>query len=548
MASNISFSFNLSSDLIHDFECSPCKDEYLNSEAHFFCDECKKIYCKKCIEFHSKLFRTHEVLGKQDVSKWVGYVGLSPLEACDKHGDKKLELLCEDHDELCCHMCVSLTHRMCKTMTLISDVANGYHRTEEFEKVQSDVRQMRKELKNMQDNKERNVKSLEKDGNRMLTEIKTMRKNFNDMFDNLEKQTIQEMDSALKEHDDALKEDKSICNNHNDKLETYLKNMLSDKDRNTTYIAYKKCKNEMKEAENLLKDLSIHHDVKLAFQADPEIEEFCSRSKTLGKIFNQNDVHMVRNLCKYNVRINKKDQHKCCISGICELPGGEILIADHSNRKVKLLNSQYQLAATCHLSIGPEHMCHIDAKEVAVTLGDKGVQVITVAGNGTLNVSRKIQFPHFCLGISHHNGNLYIGALTAIYQYTMSGQLVKKIYEDKSAKITVNRFTVSSDGSKILIPATDHRQLITIDTSGNILSTFQASDKGSPRSVCVCDKGHMFLCFKDSHKVTQVDSEGKQQMAIKNNDSDQIYSIWFQKGAQRLIVGGLSNKVFAFEI
>ncbi|XP_052778418.1 uncharacterized protein LOC128215845 [Mya arenaria] len=481
MASNFSSSFNQTSDLIHDFACSLCKDDGLNSEAHFCCDECKKIYCKKCIEFHSKLFRTHVVLGKQDVSKWVGYVGLSPLEACDKHGDKKLELLCEDHDELCCHICVSLTHRMCQNISLISDEAKGCRNWKEFKKVQTDVREMTKELKSLQDNKEKNIKFLEKDEKKMLTDIKSLRKKNNDMFDTVEKGMIQEMDSKLKEHGDALQEDKSRCKTQYDKLETYLKNMESNQVNTSAYMAYKKCKDEMKGAENLLKEMSANPDVKLAFQADPGIEEVISRTQTLGKIFNQNDKIKVRNLRQYNVKI-KEDKKLCCITGICELPEGKILITDHNNCKVKLLDSQFHMKDTCHPPSGPRTICHIDGNKAAVPIGNKGVCIITVAGY-TLSISQKLEIPHYCLGISHHNGTLYVGSETEIYQYTMSGQLVKKIpvFEDNSAETTVDRFTVSRDGSKIYIPASYQCKLITIDTRGNILSMLHYPDKVEPR-------------------------------------------------------------------
>ncbi|WAR25663.1 hypothetical protein MAR_011367 [Mya arenaria] len=163
--------------------------------------------------------------------------------------------------------------RMCQNISLISDEAKGCRNWKEFKKVQTDVREMTKELKSLQDNKEKNIKFLEKDEKKMLTDIKSLRKKNNDMFDTVEKGMIQEMDSKLKEHGDALQEDKSRCKTQYDKLETYLKNMESNQVNTSAYMAYKKCKDEMKGAENLLKEMSANPDVKLAFQADPGIEE-----------------------------------------------------------------------------------------------------------------------------------------------------------------------------------------------------------------------------------------------------------------------------------
>ncbi|WAR26708.1 TRI33-like protein, partial [Mya arenaria] len=482
MASNFGSSFYQTSDLIHDFACSPCKDDGLNNEAQFFCDECKKYYCNNCVNLHNKLFRTHLVLGRQDVSKWVGYAGLSPIEACDKHGDKKLELFCEDHDELCCHMCVSLTHRMCHSIAHIPNLAATVKTTPEFKQFPTNVRLTTTKLQTLTDKRENNKKSIKENRNKILAEIKTLRKKVNDKFDEIEKKTNDILQDQLHEADDLLQEDIDKCTQLYDKIKYFLETIQSKQDNNSSYIAYKKCKDKMSEAESLLQDLSVKPDMILTFQADPRIEKFLSGLNTPGEIFDQNFVFKVKNKSQYKVTV-KSDKRECMITGICELPGGEILITDYNNQKVKLLDSKYQVTATCNLPDKPRHICHIAANEAAVTLGDKSVLFITMTGC-TLSVTRKLTFPHYCYGISHHNGNLYIGSSKAIYQYTMLGQLVKAIYEDNSARVAVGKFTVSRDGTNIYIPDPYHNKLITIDTSGNILSTLQDLDFDWPTSVC----------------------------------------------------------------
>ncbi|WAR26709.1 TRI33-like protein, partial [Mya arenaria] len=428
MASNFGSSVYQTSDLIHDFACSPCKDDGLNNEAQFFCDECKKYYCNNCVNLHNKLFRTHTVLGRQDVSKWMGYAGLSPIEACDKHGDKKLELLCEDHDELCCHICVSLTHRMCHSIAHIPNLAATVKTTPEFKQFPTNVRLTTTKLQTLTDKRENNKKSIKENRNKILAEIKTLRKKVNDKFDEIEKKTNDILQDQLHEADDLLQEDIDKCTQLHDKIKYFLETIQSKQDNNSSYIAYKKCMDNMSEAESLLQDLSVKPDMILTFQADPTIEKFLSGLNTPGDIFYQNFVFKVKNKSPYKVTV-RSDKTECMINGICELPGGETLITDLRNHKVKLLDSQYQMTSTYNLPDAPTHICHITGNEAAVTLGYNGVHFITVTGS-TLSVTRKLTFPHTCLGISHHNGNLYIGSRTAIYQYTMSGQLVKKVYED----------------------------------------------------------------------------------------------------------------------
>ncbi|XP_052782162.1 uncharacterized protein LOC128218522 [Mya arenaria] len=550
MAANYSSSVYQTSDLIHDFACSPCKDDGLNNEAQFFCDECKKYYCNNCVLLHNKLFRTHTVLGKQDVSKWVGYARLNPIEACDKHGDKKLELLCEDHDELCCHICVSLTHRMCQSIKHIPDLVDGLKNQIDLIKLPADVQKINHRLQEITEKMTHNKESLKVSGKKLLAEIKTIRNRVNAKLDELEKMTNAILQHQLHEAECFLQDDIDKCTNLTYKLKSYLESIQSQQDDNNSYIAYKKCTDKMREAENLLKQLYAKPNKSLVFHEDPMIEQFLSglnTLETLGKIFDENYVYKVKHRSQYTAKI-KNDKKGCLISGICELPGGEILISDFNNYKVKLLDSQYQVIDTYNLPDAPLHICHIAGNEAAVTLGDKGVHFITVTGR-TLSVTRKLTIPHYCHGISHHNGNLYMGSWTAIYQYTMSGQLVKKIYEDNSAFVTVGRFTVRRDGTNI--PDPSHNKLITIDTSGNILSTLQDLDFDWPISVCVSDRGHVFVCSHRSHTVTLVDKEGKHKITTLVTMADGLCSplaIWFSKQSCKLIVGREGDEISVLEL
>ncbi|WAR11941.1 LOW QUALITY PROTEIN: hypothetical protein MAR_026121 [Mya arenaria] len=133
-------SMSMASDVIHDFVCSPCQEEKLNTEAKYFCRDCSKYYCDQCLTFHSKILKQHAVLGYEDVDKWGGRG--DTLISCDLHPRKVIELLCEDHAEMCCQLCVSLKHRMCRSISLISDVAKGIHKMADFKQLPSKVAQV----------------------------------------------------------------------------------------------------------------------------------------------------------------------------------------------------------------------------------------------------------------------------------------------------------------------------------------------------------------------------------------------------------------------
>ncbi|KAH3796852.1 hypothetical protein DPMN_150427 [Dreissena polymorpha] len=91
-----------------------------------------------------------------------------------------------------------------------------------------------------------------------------------------------------------------------------------------------------------------------------------------------------------------------------------------------LLNAQYNIVSDCHVSGCARNICQITCSEVAVIIGSD-VQFISVR-NGQLITGRKFQLPHG--GIAHHHGKLHITSGSALYHYTLTGTLVKKLYED----------------------------------------------------------------------------------------------------------------------
>ncbi|WAR12011.1 TRI33-like protein, partial [Mya arenaria] len=204
-----SFKDSMASDLIHDFVCSPCHEDKLNTEAKHFCRDCSKYYCDKCLTFHSKIHKQHTVLGRKDVDKWVGQG--DSLISCDLHPQEVIKLLCEDHAEMCCLLCVSLNHRMCKSISLISDLAKGVYKMANFKQLPCRVAKVTTSLNQVREVKKKNQGSLKTSGKSMLTKITDLRKSLNQLLDELEKRTVKQMDSVLSDLDVTLQKDIDSC-------------------------------------------------------------------------------------------------------------------------------------------------------------------------------------------------------------------------------------------------------------------------------------------------------------------------------------------------
>ncbi|KAH3719273.1 hypothetical protein DPMN_062105 [Dreissena polymorpha] len=176
----------------------------------------------------------------------------------------------------------------------------------------------------------------------------------------------------------------------------------------------------------------------LFFVASIKCKEKIQQSKTYLEEHNLKHVFNVSGKSKHCVQM-PIDSHVCSITAICVLPEGQVLVADFSNKKVKQLDKQYQVVSHLGVTGYPNDICQITHSAVAVTVEDLSnppeVQFITVNRN-RLVPAMKFPLQHKCICISHHQGALYISSGTALYKYSMRGDLTYKLYENISHEDT----------------------------------------------------------------------------------------------------------------
>ncbi|XP_052816988.1 uncharacterized protein LOC128243321 [Mya arenaria] len=548
-------SFYKGSDLIHDYSCSKCEENDLNTEAQHFCPECEHYLCDKCVRIHGEYFKKHVVYGRGDIQKWTGF----SMDRCDQHGNK-LEVHCDDHQELCCHVCVSLNHRFCSSISHLPELARGFLEKAEFKQLPEAVDKMRSRLDELKNAKMKDQASLKDSYKNILAEIKALRKEFNQILDELEKKTVEQLDSMKKDLEKSLKDDIEKCTHMNELLKTMIDKFrqITGKNKETNcYVGHRKCKTKLTEAQNLLHEIQEKPVETLCFKYDSSIMPFLRNLNMFGaterviskaKRLDSGYVYKGQGSKKFSVRI-KKDKNTCSIEGICELPSGDLVIADSNNRRLKLLDMKYKVTAHLDCPASPEHLCHTTGSEVAVvTYEDKTyiVYFLTVT-RGQLHLSRKFTTDHDCTSIAYHEGLLYVGSDSALYQYTMDGLMGKVIYEERG----VAKCAVSPDGERFYITTLYGSKLITLDKNGQVLSKLRDPELKTPRGVCVSPSGHVFVCGYMSDTVVQVDREGRQKLATVATEADDLacpQSVWFSEQTSSLIVGNDDDSIVVIKL
>ncbi|KAH3696632.1 hypothetical protein DPMN_084108 [Dreissena polymorpha] len=277
------------SDTIQDFCCSTCEDMKLEESADFYCETCMKFYCRKCINPHDQLFKKHSPYGREDVKKWpVSKKVEDFLQKCVVHKDKNLEMFCQDHSQLCCNNCAFIDHRLCKTVTLISDYVK--YNAIDLQQQSDCIQKILEDMKKLLDNKDASFRSVQSSYEEQVQKIHETRRKINEALDQIEKKTLNEMKDALTKLQSSLKSDVDKCATLRDELKRLrdaIQDICDKSNLDLSFIASRKCHDKIPQAEAYLKGNSVHVQVSITFEPNNEIEEYLSKLSGFGRIENR---------------------------------------------------------------------------------------------------------------------------------------------------------------------------------------------------------------------------------------------------------------------
>ncbi|XP_052806928.1 uncharacterized protein LOC128236110 [Mya arenaria] len=528
------------SDLIHDYGCSKCEEHDRNTEAQHFCQECEHYLCDNCVKLHNGYHKKHTVYGRGDIQKWAGFA----LDKCDQHGNK-LEVHCDDHQELCCHVCVALNHRQCSSISHLPDLSRDFLKTAEFKQLPVAVDKMRSRLGELTNARLKYQASLTDMYKDILAEIKALRKKMNNILDHLEKKTVKELDSMIKGLETNIKVDIDACTHMHDQLKTMIKKVqqMTGKHKETnSYIGYRRCQDKLDKAEEQMQTMQRKPEPRISFKPDSSLQPFLNNLHVFGSIEKFEILHVYKALDFKTYYVKENDNFRFSIVGICELPSGDLVIANKKNSKVIFLNRQYDVTASCDLPFPPEDLCLISGNEVAISVNDSirhEVHFINVT-RGKLQKVTHSTTVHWCFSVAYHQGRLFVSSGNTLYQYNMDGNIITKIYEDKSIGLTVNRCVLSPDGERIYVTNYLRHKLITLDKTGKVLCSLEDTELENPSGLCISPRGHVFVWGMKSDTVIQVDREGTQKMATLVRKADGLskpQSLCFSEQTSSLLVG-----------
>ncbi|XP_062619039.1 transcription intermediary factor 1-beta-like [Saccostrea cucullata] len=219
--------------------CWACRRENEDEEATDYCLTCKETLCKLCAKYHRRNLasQNHEIC-------LISEIGSHKIKEnndttfCDKHEGRSIEFYCNDHDTLCCAVCISSEHKKCDKLVTFEEAAENLQRQGFIEALLYDIKRIKNELGEAKKNEEGNALAVDDMSERITNKAQNFQQEIICYLNKLMEDYINEIAKKRKDAVRKLEGGKLDITDRNDFLE-YLMKLLKSLNDKGNYNALK---------------------------------------------------------------------------------------------------------------------------------------------------------------------------------------------------------------------------------------------------------------------------------------------------------------------
>ncbi|KAL4233066.1 hypothetical protein ACF0H5_007752 [Mactra antiquata] len=548
--------------------CSPCTREREENEATSYCVDCNEKLCFNCTTQHKKfqILKTHKILNVSEAPRKEVHVKEKHklTDRCETHSNKLLDLYCTDHDDVGCAACIAIKHKECPEAVHISKTSVGLSKTKIPKDTKDEISAMKKEVFMVKLKRLGDKRRIKKQRDDILEVINTLRARINDIFDRLEEEAKEKLKTKYENDMKGINRDVRICDEALAALDDAMKKMKAENDLQLFINIKKDAKRSINRGQSV--SSSVTNNIgqeNVNFTVDESLEEWLNNIRALGKFDHEQSVYKGVIFGKYEVDL-KSDAEKenYAFNGLLNLPDGNTVIADWSNRRLKLIDINYFLRGHCDLPGEPYNLCHINNNLIAVTLRDeKTIQLVGI-DNLKMKLDRRLKLDEYCRGIAYKSNHLYVtvgggeGEIQGqLRVYSLHGALVRVYEVDAQGKpffISPKDVIISDDGSRFFVSDLK-RGVVILTKDGRLVAVFNDLSLKSTLSLCINGKGDLFISGSHSNNIIQITADGKKigEVLNENDGIERPLAICCHESVNtRLLVtseGSYTMKVFTLQ-
>ena len=267
------------------------------------------------------------------------------------------------------------------------------------------------------------------------------------------------------------------------------------------------------------------------------------------------DYKTIKKVKDINVKVSG-DTDDFNITGCCFMPGGELVICDLMNSKIKLLDHSLSLVDSLDLPGKPSVVAAVDSSNFIVTMPGL-LQFIQVP---SLKLSRTIVVGEACWGVAVAAGKIFVSCnnpddkVGHIRVYDLEGRDLGKrlgINPDGSNMFCHPWYVaVASSGDKIFVSDYDTDTVSCLTSDGKIVYQYGDGEMRLPQGLLVDENDNVIVCAISSNTVQVITSAGLKHKTLLSS-KDGISHPWcvsFRPSDGTLVIGGWNNKLLVYKM
>ena len=515
-------------------QCHNCREAGVLKDAISFCSECDRYFCVVCDKLHGKLVPGHKTDPYESVDTAENKVDDRTMYAtCSKHSSETINYYCQEHESVICKICKQSEHASCAVQSA-SDACEGISISTKIADTIKKFINLQQKTDKLKHEVQMELDTYQSDIHARRYDIKRLQKDFNSMFDRYDVQLELQEASFVNSLSSSIRSCVSLTDqvkNQTKFLEETqgtVNEILSFQQLIKAETMYREFNNmfgeiqikerscDIKEDKNhskLLNRLSklVHHPADLENSADSEeIEEKVTEEMTKTKSFL--NISSCTPVTQIDTRVCN-DGLESIHYGCCCMLDGQVILCDNYNKKIKILDKNYNIKFTALCPLGPYDVDSVDTKSAVVTLPEaKAIQFISV--NPGFKFLQKIQLKLKCSGVCIHDKTIFV----CIHEPEQEKRGVKVLNLNGGDMAFIphlgtgdpRNICVTADGSKVCYTGGSGKDLFIncVTKDGYGIFSVSNSDLDMPRGIIHDEYDNIMICDESKKCLQIISAEG----------------------------------------
>ena len=556
-----------SSDEVLQQPCGPCKDDGETKEAKYLCEFCNVYLCFDCRNDHKtfKATKNHSI-APADSGSSIAKEAFAILCGCNQK--RAVEVYCEKHDKVICSLCETVKHRNCKASPIKDKVSRDTKK--QLKVVMDKAKSLKTAIENCKKDVEENRNKLYDTKGECKKEISAYRREINEILDKMEKEALENLETRANRQLQAIQKQIAVLLASLQTLDTDF--CIIDKAYKTNreeimFSANVKCSKSISEYDELINDMVNNLQLpKLNFQRNTQLTDVLKREEGLGRLepseelsSKQDNVSVIipdmklKSIRKVNIKSPDDDRTPYIIDSTF-MSNGYVLLCDHLNRNVKLLDSDLSVKQCLKLSKDPYNVAAVRENEAIINMRSDVQYIYT---HPDLKLGKKVTLPDKCYGLKVVNDEIYTACYKGsghdeIWRLDRAGNIISKTALTQSSSGCSYNLGLCLARSRPRVYLTDwaNSRVTCFQLDGKMVYQYEDKELERPEGIYVDSAGNSLVCGTNSHNVVVITANGKKHgELLTSKDIESPRCIDYRPEDNTLIIGCCNNsKLYIYKL